>query len=728
MAEGIPGPPNNYPAGLEFDYSVWTPGTTIDLVNVPWNNDYRDVVRYDTRAEFDAYISGLPKTTITQLTYAKPNEDIYLNIPFNRVSRFNYLRASNPLMPIEGDIQKNYYYFIIGCEYISPMNTRLRLQLDVWSTYIHDVEFGNCYVERGHIAIANTNQFNNYGQDYLTVPEGMDLGNEYKVVTTRTKYIMTLTPVTIGDRYPGFDVLVISSTDLLADPGTPSNPSLKSASGTTFQGTSQGASFYIFDPQSFEAYMNSMQDSPWVTQGIMSITMIPKMNRYYPGFAYGTFPLPADATTLYPRTIGHDIFPGWRDNNDYTGYIPERYAHLKKLKTYPYTAVELTTFGATPVIIKPEAWNNADARLFERASLLPPGQRIEFSPRFYNSRNDDEGDLPDLYPPPVTGYEFVKGDDEGDYVDVITQIANFPTMSIVNNGQISYLAANVHGIAFQYKSADWAQQRALAGAQAGYDVATGAISASSDVTGLALAANTAQMANQNRTLAAQAAVNATAQAVSGIGNALTPGGFGGAAISGLASGAATGINAGIQTQANDESLAVSNNQLAQTNTRQNEQGRLARDTNTDLARYAARGDYANTVAGINAKVQDAQLIQPSTSGQVGGETMNMVNGGWPVSLRFKMINQAQLRIIGEFWLRYGYAIHSFIKPPASLKVMTRFTYWKMQETYISASMVPEGHKQAIRGILEKGVTVWDNPLDIGVIDIADNDALPGVSY
>jgi hypothetical protein len=61
-------------------------------------------------------------------------------------------------------------------------------------------------------------------------------------------------------------------------------------------------------------------------------------------------------------------------------------------------------------------------------------------------------------------------------------------------------------------------------------------------------------------------------------------------------------------------------------------------------------------------------------------------------------------------------------------VMTKFTYWKMTEAYISSSMVPEGHKQVLRGIMEKGFTVWANPADIGEIDIADNAPLAGVSY
>ena len=161
----------DYNFGLDFDYSVWPKGTQIDLVNVPWNSDYRDVVA--PAFGLDAYIDSLNPVGIrtTGMSYLKPGEPISINLPHNVVQRFNYLRVKNPLQPIPGsDVVKNWYYFILDTKYVAPNNTQLILQLDVWSTYIPNVTLGNCYVERGHIGIANENAFNNYGRDYLTVP------------------------------------------------------------------------------------------------------------------------------------------------------------------------------------------------------------------------------------------------------------------------------------------------------------------------------------------------------------------------------------------------------------------------------------------------------------------------------------------------------------------------------------------------------------------------------
>src|SRR4051812_26246965 len=115
LANYLPGTANEYDFGQSFDYSLWVPGTQVDLVNVPWNNDYRDVTKFNSRTDLDNYINSLRPAGISvdQLSYVKPNEPIRLSIPHNRLNKYNYLRASNPLQPIEGDIQKNFYYFIL---------------------------------------------------------------------------------------------------------------------------------------------------------------------------------------------------------------------------------------------------------------------------------------------------------------------------------------------------------------------------------------------------------------------------------------------------------------------------------------------------------------------------------------------------------------------------------------------------------------------------------------
>jgi hypothetical protein len=751
MGQNLDGQPNHYTAGSDFDYSVWTAGTQIDLVNVKWNNDYRDVVKFADKAALNTYINSLSPAGIrlNNTTYAKPNQDIFLPIPYNRVNRYNYLRASNPLMPIPDDIQKDFYYFILDCEYVNPQTTRLRVQLDVWQTFVYDVTIGNCYVERGHIGIANENQFNNYGRDYLTVPEGLDIGADYRVIAKRNKEVVGVSNANPLGGYE-HDVIAVSSTDLTALPGTVTAPILKSAPGSKIQGMPSGAAFYVWDTVTdFQGWLLNKQDAPWVTQGIISITVMPKITRYTPDFVYESGIEPQHISDMHAFPIKHNMFSDWRNSSEVLNWIDAKYRNLKKFLTAPYMVIEATTWSATPVVLRPEAWASANAEFLERVNYMPPSQRVQFTPRRYNSSGQtpdaffgmtyDEfvtsimglpGMTPEIAAPIIAKYGDI-GDDFGDYLDIITQLAGFPALPVVNNMALSYLASNTHSIDYSRKSAGWTQQRALGLAAGQFDIATGGIDTASDLQAVSQRATMNQAISQNQNIAGQAIVGAIGGVAGGVAGGAAFGGSQGAVAGGIG-GAANGItgviSADIQAQRNIEAASLTNLASRQSTQENNEQARLSRDTNMALARFASKGDYANAIAGVNARVQDAAMIQPSVAGQFGGDSTNIANGTMQFSVRWKLIDAAAIRIVGDYWLRFGYAIRAFIRPPQSLMVMTKFTYWKMTEAYISSSMVPEGHKQVLRGIMEKGFTVWANPADIGEIDIADNAPLAGVSY
>lgn len=695
-------PPNTYDFGLNFNYAVWVPGTTVTLVNVPWNNDYRDVVEFPNKGAVNTYINSIQGAgvTVEHMSYAKPNEPVRLNLPFNAVQKYNYLRASNPVQPVPGgDFIKDYYYFVTNVTYIAPNTTEVTIQLDIWTTYRFDVTFGNCYIERGHIGIANSQAFANYGRDYLTIPEGLDVGSEYSILNT-----------TNNNLYNGpLDqaVLVVSSVDLEIDPGTVEVPALLTATGGTFAGVPSGATQYIFNSVSdFQSWLGVRQNAPWITQGILSITLIPSPGRYDKDYVPQAFDgTPNRMVTTAYGYITYPMLANWRESQEIVDHIGPRYAHLYKLWTAPYMTVELTTFSGTPISIKPESWADDDATVMEMASVAQPNPRIAFMPKGYNAQG-------------TSGLVF----EQGEFLDFATYIMNFPTLAILNNSAIGYLASNANSLAYQHSSADWSQQRALTGNQTSYDQSTGAINTATDqnTIGRTADANSTQLGMDNST--AHALVNSVAGPLNGLQSGSPLGIIGGL------SGAVTGnINTLIDKGTTSAQLSVRNAAANAGTARSNQQSALVRDTNKGLADFSAKGDYANAIAGINAKVRDAALIQPTTSGQVGGDTFNLAHDLVSINARFKMIDKASIRAVGEYWLRYGYAVRMFSTLPASLMVMSKFSYWKLSETYIRSATMPEGFKQVFRGILEKGVTVWANPDDIGVIDIADNQPLGGIT-
>jgi hypothetical protein len=716
------GPNPNYDFGYDFDYSVWPKDTQIDLVNVPWNNDYRDIVKFVDQTALNNYINSLQPESlrINQLSYVKPNTPVKINTPFNRAVQYNYLRVSNPIQPIPGaDQPKFFYYFILDVRYNAPNTTELILQLDVVQTYIWNCTFGNCYVERGHIGIANTNAFKNYGRDYLTTPEGLDIGGEYVIISQAREKVAHTTFSGLNPPDSGISILVCATTDLNADPtNTDGSPNLVTAPGSSFSNLPSGASYYGFENMaSFQNWLAANAQYPWKTQGIISVTVVPNLKRYIPTLVWAAY---GDPTALNgygnPAVLTHRLKMAWRDADDIKNAINPRYQNLKKFYTYPYMVVELTSHYGTPIIIKPESWRGDNATIREMASLIPPNQRVSFYPVNYNSNFD--GFIPD---------DFTEGpQDYGDFIDMATMITTFPQVAIVNNMAISYMASNFHGIAYSYQAADWTQQRALGMNQASYDVASGGIQASRSLAQIANMGDVAQMGIANAAQGKQASNNL----IAGVGGAAAIGVAGGPgfAVSQGIGAVNDALNAGVQMNANSQATSAGNLTRSAANAVSTRQDALVRDTNKSVADWAARGDYGNQIAGINAKVQDAKLLQPSTSGQIAGDAFNVSNNLWEVKAKWKFIDNSAQRAVGEYWLRYGYSIHAFIKMPASLMVMDHFTYWKLTETYIASSRVPEGFKQAIRGIFEKGVTVWANPADIGNIDIAQNVPLPGVSY
>lgn len=717
----ISNPPNNYDFGLSFDYAVWTAKTNITLTNVPWNNDYRDVVSFASTNALNNYIdkSATQNVSIANATYAKANEPISIEVPFNVANKFNYVRVYNPAQPAKGDdVAKYFYYFIIDVRYIAPNTTQIVVQLDVFQTYIRQVQFGRCYIERGHVGIANELNFQNYGRDYLTVPEGLDVGSNYLVVDKTTRPIMSMT-----DRgnnggttaYIGHSILVCSTIDLEADPGTVANPKMRSAKGGAAMGLVSGASFYLFkSARDFQMFMTKYSEFPWVTQGITSITIIPDYRRYWTDahlgarLPFGGYKAPSVTTGDHRSNLGSTPF---RKRSAITNYIPPRYRHLNKFRVFPYMAIRIASNAGQQVILQPEFWNSDYGAFREMASLLPPNARIGIVPLNYNTTRTDSTNSP-----------------AGDGMDRQVSVSGLPTLPIVNNGAILYMAQNAHSIAYGHQSADWSQQKALRGNEVSYDQANMGIAASGEASRIAMGADASSTAIANQYAQNSQWLNAVGGVASGAGMGAFAGPMG--AVAGGVGGAASGVmgllNTGMQVDTANQQLA---NRLSAAGAQQANSTSLAsgiRDTNKGLADWAARGDYESAIAGLNAKTQDAQLTAPSLAGQQGGETYNLLNDVMEFRFEILMPDQASIQAIGEYWLRYGYAVHRFSFIPPSLMAMSKFTYWKMKETYIRAAAMPETFKQSLRGIFEKGVTVWGNPDDIGFIDPADNVPIDGI--
>lgn len=711
---------NGYETSDLFNYEVWDARSEFTLCNVKWDAIYKDVVHFENTDKLNAWIDEHGENIrLTNGSYARVDEPIRIEIPFGRANKYNYIRVYNPAQPVDDDAPKYLYYFIRNVRHVAPEVTEIAVQLDVWQTFIRQTQFGRAYIDQGHIGIANTENFRNNGRDFLTVPDGLDIGAAYVNVASKS--------VTIMDSFqngsePTFNVMAISTIDLNADPGTEAAPKNPSAKPNFIQsGIPSGAGMYIWESaKDFMAFMADYSNKPWITAGIVSITLLPPQQRWFQyGFGWGDQKDPktrARRGYLAPK-IRTDLFPRWRESPDVLNYIPERYRHLKKFLTAPYCMIELSFNAGSAIVLRPEAWNSRDASIVEMLSIIPPNQRYAAVPLNYNGRTKtkDGGKY----------YEFTK---DGDYLDMALFLSGFPTIPIVNNGQIQYLASNARSIAAQYSGLDWAQTKALRGNQTSFDNATVGINAGRDAANNAMNQDSASTAAANEFAAQQALQSLFTNTAFGGAAGLAAGPIGGAA--GAVGGAATGVlgmwNQGLQADQNNRMLGIRTGGASTARDISSNAGMAIRDANKGLADWAARGDYQNARSTLDARIQDAAMIPHGMSGQFGGETFNLVNDEMNLVMRVKMPDIASITVVGENWLRYGYPVRRSAKIPNDLRVMDKFSYWRLSEVYIKTAGMPETYKQTIRGILEKGVTVWNNPDDIGEIDFADNRPIQGI--
>lgn len=737
---------------INFSYAKWTPNTRFKLCNVPWDMGYRDIVTWDKQAQ-RAYFDRLEGVEFTDCTMAKYGLPVRLPIPFAQASQYNYLIATNDY---DFDTPRSWYYFIQTCDYVNANTTQLNIQLDVWQSFQHDITLGNAYVERGHVGVANENQWRDYGKTYLDLPEGLDTGKSTVLVNESWTPLMGAGS---GDVY-GFGLLIISTTNLLRNPGTKDNPTIHSAVGSFFESQANGTEVYYLDnPWDIFKVFDAGTEYPWVTQGICGIYAVPpipgsllrtdavKITDMFgknAGFQGGCWLVKGAATSSTSRYADIINLKNFRDSFR----LPDRYRYLKKFLTAPYAYIECSCLNGTVITYEPEQIPSADLIVRETWNYAPPSPRLNFYARGYHA-----GSLGDRQPLPAgKGLPI----DTGEMLNASFGITNFPTFMAVNNGSALALANSAYTRQYAEQSAGWAYQKTQMGVNNAYAQAQLGTQYASQQNQLGAANRNAMNAisNQSAQMSTDLALknlgfnNQMSQlntlgsgALNAVGAAAT-GNMGG--VAGAVAGAAIGAWANQRTY--DNNVSSANQQLANTratndaSTSQanayslaqtnlgNQQTMQFADMNRQLAMATAQGDYQNTIAGINAQVQQTQTVPPTTSGALGGDAFNLANGLIGVMVRFRQISPAAMQAIGEVWLRYGYYVQRFMRLPANMMAMSNFTYWKLHELYVRSSTCPEEYRLTVKGIFESGVTVWTDPDKIGITDYADNTPLPGIAY
>lgn len=270
---------------------VVTPSSTIYLLkNVPLNNTYDHTIRFTSQSAQLNYFErpSLRVASFTEQSYQRYNKGkLRIKELADNILSCNYLMFQNTAH----GIAKWYYAFVTSIDYINENVSELTYEIDVIQTYMFDISFGYCFVEREHTP--------SDGEEFWRVPENIETGEYMNIAENSLDFGTPRIAVrTLYDLH--------STNHSFAFQGYDAKDNMYSGLGTmTFNLNYEGAN-------QFDSLIEARED---YAQGIVSVDVVPHVC-----FAIedGDYAEHFNITIERPTSIGT--------------YIPKN----KKVLSYPY--------------------------------------------------------------------------------------------------------------------------------------------------------------------------------------------------------------------------------------------------------------------------------------------------------------------------------------------------------------------------------------------------------
>ena len=326
------------------------PSSNIYLCDVPFTNNYTDVLDFTTETEQKNYFNAKINKTFTNYVYVKKDNAIKVEGNVDDLISNNYLFYKN------GNTNKWYYCFITDMQWISENSTIIYFETDVWQTWSFSIKYNPSFVEREHVT--------NDSVGANLVPEGLETG-EYIANWNTTQQI--------GNLY-----YVLGSTANPKEHGYPNE------FGGIYNGVFSGVTYFYYSNMYTETLKSDIQNlaNSNKIEAVTSLFMAPK-------WLCGE-----DAQINQTGKVTTSTTPSTYDNvqlsriTTLNGYTPRN----KKLLTYPYCYYLASNgVGASCTWRQEYFTKNTPEILIEGA--LTPGCSIHYTPLSYKgtTQNWDEG-------------------------------------------------------------------------------------------------------------------------------------------------------------------------------------------------------------------------------------------------------------------------------------------------------------------------------------------------
>lgn len=180
--------------------------------------------------------------------------------------------------------------------------------------------------------------------------------------------------------------------------------------------------------------------------------------------------------------------------------------------------------------------------------------------------------------------------------------------------------------------------------------------------------------------------------------------------------AANTRNTSVTNAGNTRDTAIGN----AANTRNNAASNAGwtRDATVTAAQDVARNTQRDAMAGLLDARNDYPVELCPSSGDATSEYMRTRG----VQVKVRTQSKSAIRMAGDTFARFGYALNQIWDVAKSgLKLMRHFTYWKASDIWVyDVCETNDTPQNAIVAIFEKGVTVWNDPDEIGMVSPYDN--------
>lgn len=184
------------------------------------------------------------------------------------------------------------------------------------------------------------------------------------------------------------------------------------------------------------------------------------------------------------------------------------------------------------------------------------------------------------------------------------------------------------------------------------------------------------------------------------------------------------------SHANSVSIAMAGTQLVESTNLNTNNTNASNTTNTSITANNAATSNANAAASRNQSVDNAKraMINARSNvtaawrdllnhaaqpvGAYGGDNFQQATGLDTLTVKIVTEDNGAIAAAGDYMLRYGIASNKLYNEP-NLTPCQHFTYWQAEDVWLTNNLAGNDALDTMRERLTAGVTIWNDPDEIG---------------